>query len=178
MRTTPRLLLRPFQATDLDAWAALNADPEVMRYLGGEPLTREASDRIAEQVNARYAGDGLGFLAVERRTDGTFLGACGLQTEPWYPDDLELGWRLAREHWGHGYATEAAASWLAHAFTDLDVPRVISITDTPNVRSIAVMRRLGMTFDHTAVLEEDGVEFDATIYSITAAAWRGAQLQE
>ncbi|WP_432950481.1 GNAT family N-acetyltransferase [Kribbella sp. CA-253562] len=174
MRTTERLLLRPFQASDLEPWAALNTDPEVVRYLGGEPLTRAASDLIAEQVNAQYAAENFGFLAIERRSDGAFLGACGLSREQWYPDDLQLGWRLAREHWGHGYATEAAASWLTHAFLELELPRVIAVTDTPNLRSIAVMRRLGMTFDHTAELEEDGVTFDATIYSITATAWRDA----
>jgi RimJ/RimL family protein N-acetyltransferase len=86
---------------------------------------------------------------------------------------MEIGWRLAREYWGQGYATEAATSWLEHGFTTMGLPRVISITDTPNLRSIGVMRRLGMTFDHEAVLEEDGVLFDATIYSMTAAAWSG-----
>jgi RimJ/RimL family protein N-acetyltransferase len=173
MRTTERLVLRPFREEDLEPWAALNTDPEVMKYLGGVPLSREESDRIASGVNARYAADGHGFLAIERRTDGAFLGACGLQHEPWYPDDMEIGWRLAREYWGQGYATEAATSWLEHGFTTMGLPRVISITDTPNLRSIGVMRRLGMTFDHEAVLEEDGVLFDATIYSMTAAAWSG-----
>lgn len=171
MRTTDRLVLRPFRDKDLPAWAAMNADPEVMEFLGGEPLTREKSDWIAGAVNAQHEAEGIGFLAIERRSDGAFLGAGGLQREPWYPDELELGWRLAREYWGHGYATEAAKSWLAFAFTELDLPRVISITDAPNVRSIAVMQRIGMSFDHAAELVEDGVPFDAVIYSITAAAW-------
>jgi RimJ/RimL family protein N-acetyltransferase len=171
MRTTERLVLRPFREADLEPWAALNSDPEVMKYLGGRPLTREESDRIASHVNKRYAVDGTGFLAIERRTDGAFVGACGLQFTPWYPDDFEIGFRLARAYWGHGYATEAAASWLEHAFTTMNLPRVISVTDTPNLRSIAVMRRLGMSFDHEAVLEDDGVPFDATVYSMTAADW-------
>src|ERR1700754_4730365 len=170
MRTTQRLVLRPFRDEDLEPWIALNTDPEVMMYLGGEPLSREESIRIAEGVNKRYAADGTGFLAIERRTDGAFMGACGLQHTPWFPD-FEIGWRLAREYWGHGYATEAAASWLEHGFTAMELPHIISVTDTPNARSIAVMRRLGMTFDHEAVLEEDGVEFDATIYRLTAEAW-------
>jgi RimJ/RimL family protein N-acetyltransferase len=174
MRTTDRLLLRPFRDEDLPDWAAMNADPEVMQYLG-QPLSRAQSDRIAEGVNAQYVAEGIGFLAIERRSDGALLGAGGLQREPWYPDDMELGWRLAREYWGQGYATEAAASWLEHAFTERSLPRVISITDTPNLRSIAVMKRIGMTFDHAAELEEDGTTFEATIYSITAAAWSGLQ---
>ena len=172
MRTTERLVLRPFREEDLEPWAALNTDPEVMKYLGGQPLSREESDRIASGVNKRYASDGTGFLAIERRTDGAFVGACGLQFTPWYPDDFEIGWRLAREYWGHGYATEAASSWLEYGFGTMELPRVISVTDTPNVRSIGVMRRLGMSFDHEAVLEEDGVLFDATVYSMTAADWR------
>ena len=169
-RTTERLVLRPFREEDLEPWAAMNADPEVMKYLGGEPLTRAKSDWIAEAVNERYAADGTGFLVIERRADGAFLGACGLQHEPWYPDEMELGWRLAREYWGFGFATEAASSWLSYAFTELKLPRVISITDAPNERSIAVMRRLGMTFDHAAELVEDGVPFDAVIYSISPPA--------
>jgi RimJ/RimL family protein N-acetyltransferase len=172
MRTTGRLVLRPFRDEDLPHWAALNADPEVMEFLGGRPLSGGESDAIADAVNGQYVAEGIGFLAIERRSDGAFLGACGLQREPWYPDELELGWRLAREHWGRGYATEAAASWLEHAFVELDLPRVISITDAPNARSIAVMQRLGMTFDHAAELEEDGIPFDAVIYSITAETWR------
>jgi RimJ/RimL family protein N-acetyltransferase len=174
MRTTERLVLRPFRESDLEPWAALNADPAVTEYLG-PPLTRENSDRIAWAINASYESKGLGFLAVERRSDGAFLGACGLSKEAWYPHDLEIGWRLAREYWGHGYATEAAASWLDHAFDEAGLPRIIAVTDTPNVRSIAVMRRLGMSFDHQAELEEDGVRFDATIYSLTAEAWRASR---
>ena len=170
MRTTERLVLRPFREEDLEPWAALNADPAVTEYLG-EPLSRDECDRIAVAVNERYAADGYGFLAVERRSDGAFLGACGLTREQWFPDDLEIGWRLARQYWGHGYATEAAASWLEHGFTTLELPRIIAVTDTPNLRSIAVMRRLGMVFDHRAQLEDDGVPFEATIYSMTAEAW-------
>jgi RimJ/RimL family protein N-acetyltransferase len=173
MRTTERLVLRPFREEDLEPWAALNA--EVTEFLG-EPLSREECDRIAAAVNERYAADGIGFLAVERRTDGVFLGACGPTHEQWYPDDLEIGWRLAREYWGHGYATEAATSWMEHGFATIGLPRIIAVTDSPNRRSIAVMRRLGMSFDHRAMLQEDGVEFEATVYSMTAEAWRSRVL--
>jgi RimJ/RimL family protein N-acetyltransferase len=172
MRTTERLLLRPYREEDRPAFAAINADPEVMKYLGGVPLTREQSDEITVGVNERYVAEGIGFLAIERRSDGALLGACGLMRHTtWYPDDLEIGWRLGRQYWGHGYATEAARSWLAHAFEDRAEPRVISITDTPNLNSIAVMKRLGMTLDHQTVLVDEGTPFDATIYSITAEAW-------
>jgi RimJ/RimL family protein N-acetyltransferase len=168
--TTDRLTLRTFRADDLPLYAALNADPEVAQYLGG-PASREYSDEIAEWANECYATNGLGLLAIERREDRRFLGMCGLHEQDWYPDDLEIGWRLAREHWGHGYATEAAEAWLGHAFGGRGLPRVISITDTDNARSVAVMKRVGMSFDHHAVLpdEETGEPFDSVIYSISAA---------
>ncbi|TDU84169.1 RimJ/RimL family protein N-acetyltransferase [Kribbella voronezhensis] len=172
MRTTDRLLLRPYRDEDRPAFAAMNADPEVMKYLGGEPLTREQSDEITAGANQRYVAESIGFLAVERRSDGAFLGACGLmRPDEWFPGEIEVGWRLAREYWGHGYATEAAISWLDHAFRERSDPRVIAVADTPNLNSIAVMKRLGMTFDHETELVEDGVPFDATIYSITREAW-------
>lgn len=169
--TTPRLLLRTFRLDDLPHYAALNADPEVVRYLGGVPLTREQSDSIAEWAQDVYAAEGLGLMAVERREDGAFLGMCGLHHQQSYPDDVEVAWRLAREHWGHGYATEAATGWLDHAFGARGLPRVISITDPPNARSLAVMRRLGMVFDHEAEIEDEGVMFHAVVYSITAERW-------
>lgn len=169
--TTSRLLLRTFRLDDLPFYAALNADPEVARWLGG-PLTREHSDSIAEWAQECYESEGIGLLAVERREDGAFLGMCGLHHQQSYPDEVEVGWRLAHEHWGQGYATEAATAWLDHAFGSLELPRVISITDRPNVRSLAVMRRLGMVFDHEAQIEDDGQIFDAVIYAITAEVWR------
>jgi RimJ/RimL family protein N-acetyltransferase len=169
---TPRLLLRTFRRDDLPLYAALNADPEVVRYLGGEPLTREHSDEIAEWANEVHQEEGIGLLAVERREDGAFLGMCGLHHQESYPDDVEVGWRLAYEHWGNGYATEAATAWLDHAFGPLGLPRVISITDPPNTRSLAVMKRLGMSFDHAAEITDEGIAFDAVIYSISAEEWR------
>ena len=111
---------------------------------------------------------GLGLLAVERREDGAFLGMCGLHHQESYPDDVEVAWRLAREHWGRGYATEAATAWLDHAFGTLHLPRVISMTDPPNLRSLAVMRRLGMVFDHEAEIEDMGMVFQVVVYAITA----------
>lgn len=172
LHTTPRLLLRTFRLDDLPHYAALNADLEVVEFLGGVPLTPEDSDDTAEWAEDLHAREGIGLLAVERREDGRFLGMCGLHhLEEWYPDDIEVGWRLARRYWGHGYATEAATAWLDHGFGALGLPRVISVTDRPNARSIAVMRRLGMVLDHEAVLEEEGVRFDAVIHSITPDRW-------
>ncbi len=170
--STPRLHLRTFRRDDLPHYAALNADPEVVEFLGGVPLTREYSDEIAAWANEVHASEGIGLMAVERRDDGAFLGMCGLHHLESYPDDVEVGWRLAREHWGHGYATEAATAWLDHAFGAMGLPRAISVTDLPNLRSLAVMHRLGMTYDHEAEIEEDGERFRAVIHALTAERWR------
>jgi RimJ/RimL family protein N-acetyltransferase len=118
-----------------------------------------------------YAREGLGLLAVERRDDAAFVGMCGLHHQESYPDDVEVAWRLARAYWGQGYATEAAMAWLQHAFEALRLPRVISIADPQNERSLAVMRRLGMVFDHEGKVEDHGVSYDAVVYTITAAQW-------
>ncbi|HYN74830.1 MAG TPA: GNAT family N-acetyltransferase [Candidatus Limnocylindria bacterium] len=172
--TTERLTLRTFLRTDLPSYAALNRDPEVVKYLGG-PLTRADSDDIAAYANDLHAREGIGLLAVERTADRTFLGMCGIHHLDWYPEDVEVGWRLAREHWGRGYATEAAKAWLWIAFEQLGEPRVISVTDLPNTRSIAVMRRLGMTYDHEADLEEEGTTFHAVIHAVTRDGWLASQ---
>jgi RimJ/RimL family protein N-acetyltransferase len=172
VRTTERLVLRTFRRDDLPMYAALNADPEVVVHLGGEPLSPEYSEEIAEWAQQCYEAEGLGLLAVERRADGEFLGMCGLHHQQSYPDDVEVAWRLARQHWGHGYATEAASGWLDHAFGPLALSRVISITESSNLRSLAVMQRLGMSFDHEAEVEDDGQMFQAVIHAITAQTWR------
>jgi RimJ/RimL family protein N-acetyltransferase len=173
--TTQRLLLRTFRADDLPSYAALNADPHVVEHLGGVPLTREHSDELAAWAQQRYQRKSLGLLAVERRADGKFLGMCGLHHQESYPDDVEIAWRFAYEHWGHGYATEAAVGWLRYGFERLSLPRVISITDLDNVRSLAVMRRLGMTVDHHAQIVDEGIAVEAVVYSITAKAWRNRE---
>ncbi|MGV3490683.1 MAG: GNAT family N-acetyltransferase [Devosia sp.] len=170
---TERLLLRGFRRSDLPHFAQMHTDAEVMEFLGARPLEPAITDGIAAAAQRAFDRDGNGKIAVERKSDGAFLGMAGLSIEDeWYPDDVEVGWRLARPYWGHGYATEAAAAWLNHAFEVRRVPRVISVADVPNHRSIAVMQRLGLTFDHTADLPYEGSTFPAVIYAITAENWR------
>jgi RimJ/RimL family protein N-acetyltransferase len=169
--TTARLTLRTFRRDDLPLYAALNRDPEVVRYLGG-PLSREDSDGIAEWAQERHALEGIGLLAVERRSDGAFLGMCGLHHQSSVPDEMEVAWRLARTHWGNGYATEAATAWLDQGFGSLGLEQVISLTDPPNLRSLAVMHRLGMVFEREAEVEDGGVVFDAVVHVISAEQWR------
>ncbi len=169
--TTPRLTLRCFREADLAPYAALNIDPEVVEHLGGQPFSREYTEEIAEWANGLYKREGIGLLAVERSEDSAFLGMCGLHHLDAYPDDIEIAWRFAREHWGYGYATEAALAWLDYGFNVKKLPSVISTTDEQNARSIGVMERLGMTFDHRARIEEEGMEFDVVVHRINANEW-------
>lgn len=167
---TARLRLRTFQQEDLAPLVELCGDAVVMEYLGG-PIGREAVLAMANGAQDSFLSSGLGKIAVERRSDGAFLGTCGLSREPWYPDDLEVGWRLRPEAWGHGYATEAGRAWIDHAFERLRADRVISVADLPNLRSQAVMARLGMRFDHQATLRDGGDRFEAVVYALTRAEW-------
>ena len=174
--TTERLTLRTFRRDDLDAYAALNTHPDVYRWLGGQPLPRSDSDEIAEWANEVYEEQGYGLLAVERTTDGAFLGMTGIHHQESFPDDVEVAWRLHPDHWGHGYATEAARAWVDHGFTAYDLPRVISVTDHDNLRSQAVMRRLGLTFERvTSVVDGGSTYDDAVLWSLDRATWTAAR---
>lgn len=144
---TPRLRLRRWRDADRQPFADLNADPEVMRYF---PSTRDraASDELVDRIESRFDEQGYGLWALERLADGAFLGFTGLNSMPdGTPGvgDTEVGWRLARSAWGHGYATEAGTAALRIAFAELGLPHIWSITTVGNVASQAVMRRLGLT---------------------------------
>ncbi|MEV5318932.1 GNAT family N-acetyltransferase [Streptomyces sp. NPDC052687] len=145
---TARLLLRSWRDDDLAPWAALNTDPEVRRYLPGVP-SRERTDAGVARFQAGLDARGWGFWAVEVRGTGEFIGFTGLDpVEEGQPfTGVEAGWRLARSAWGHGYATEAARAALAYGFAELGLPEILAVTTHDNLRSRAVMRRLGMTYD-------------------------------
>lgn len=151
---TERLLLRPWRPEDREPFAALNADPVVMRYFPA-PLTREESDAFVDRIEAHFAEHGYGWWAVQ--VDGEFAGFTGLnwaQGLPFTPC-LEIGWRFAERFWGHGYATEAARAALAVGLSV--APSVVSFTAEKNEPSWRVMERLGMRrladFDHPRVPE-------------------------
>ena len=159
MIETARLTLRGWRDEDYAPFAALNADPEVMRHFPSV-MTRQESDALAQRNRDHIEAHGWGLWAVERREDGAFLGFTGLaHPRPPHPKEgeTEVGWRLARHAWGHGYASEAARAALAFGFERLGLAEIISFTATENERSQAVMRRIGMTrapdrdFDHPAL---------------------------
>ena len=146
---TPRLLLRQWRPGDLDSFARMNADPEVMRHFPG-PLDPEDSEALLRRIGADLDRRGWGLWALEERAGGLLLGFNGLAPvafdAPFAPA-IEIGWRMVRSHWGRGLATEAARAVLAFAFDELSVTEVVSFTTVGNERSRAVMRRLGMTRD-------------------------------
>ena len=147
--TTGRLILRPWRDADLAPFAALNADPAVMEHFPAT-LTRDESDAVAARVRAFMAEHGFGWWAVEVPGEAPFIGFIGLWRpafETHFTPCVEVGWRLARAYWGRGYATEGAREALRFGFKDLGLAEIVSFTATPNLRSQAVMRRLGMTRD-------------------------------
>ena len=156
--TTDRLLLRPFADGDLAPFAALNADADVRRYYPTR-LTREDSDRLGETLRQKMAERGWGTWVVQSGESG-FCGVVGLSSPDYdtpFTPCVEIGWTLARDYWGRGYATEAARAVLRFAITELGLDEVVSFTTHANQRSRAVMQRLGMTrdfrgdFDHPLV---------------------------
>jgi RimJ/RimL family protein N-acetyltransferase len=147
--STPRLRLRRWLPTDLAPYAALNADSEVTAFLAG-PLDRAASDQMVERIERGFDDLGFGLWALERADTGQFIGFAGLSVPrfeaPFMPA-VEIGWRLARSAWGHGFATEAAQAAVDDGFARVGLSDVVSFTAATNVRSRAVMDRLHMTHD-------------------------------
>jgi RimJ/RimL family protein N-acetyltransferase len=176
--TTERLLLRQWRDNDLKPFAALNADSEVMRYFPA-PLTPAQSDEFARYVYATIDRQGWGLWAVEVRGGAPFIGFVGLNRpsfEAHFTPAVEVGWRLDKRHWGHGYATEAASASLTFAFEQLHLAEVVSFTTAANEPSRRVMQRLGMThdpaedFDHPRVAE--GPLRRHVLYRVSAQQWR------
>jgi RimJ/RimL family protein N-acetyltransferase len=153
---TERLWMRRWRPEDREPFAALNADPRVVEFLPG-PLTRAESDERAARIEAHFQEYGYGLWAVEVVGVAPFVGFVGLAVprfdSPFMPC-VEIGWRLAAEHWGRGYATEGARAALDFGFQRLSLDEIVSYTVPDNVRSRRVMEKIGMThrsdedFDH------------------------------
>lgn len=157
--TTARLVLRPWRDDDLAPFAALNADPRVMEFFPAV-LSRAESDALAARIRLHMEAHGFGLWAVEVPGEAPFIGFVGLMTvSPSLPcaPAVEVGWRLAREHWGRGYATEAARAAVEFGLGALGLDEIVSFTAERNRPSRGVMERLGMThspaedFEHPAI---------------------------
>jgi RimJ/RimL family protein N-acetyltransferase len=137
----------------------MNADPEVREHLG-PPLTAERAAAMARSFQDGLDRNGFGFWAAEVRGSGEFIGFTGLDpVDDGMPfTGVEAGWRLARSAWGHGYATEAAMAALEYGFATVGLPEILAVTTTMNLRSQAVMRRIGMTYDPAEDFDDPGAE--------------------
>lgn len=175
--TTPRLTLRQWCAADRAPFAALNADPLVMKYFPAT-LDRAASDAVADRIEAGIAARGFGFWATEITATREFIGFVGISVPmapfPHLPC-VDVGWRLARAFWHQGYATEAANAALDVGFGQIGLDEIIAFTALTNTPSRAVMVRLGMredaaTFMHPRVPEASPVR-EHCLYRLTKAAW-------
>jgi RimJ/RimL family protein N-acetyltransferase len=163
---TPRLRLRKFRESDWEPYAALSADAEVMRYIGiGVTHTPEEAWRSIAGMLGHWQLRGYGMWAVELKATGEFIGRAGFLDPPGWPA-FELGWVLARAHWGHGYAREAAREALRYAFEELRRDRVISLIRHANTRSIRVAESLG----EKLAGEVDLLGSKALLYEV----WRGS----
>jgi len=154
-----RVLLRDWRDSDLDPWAEMNADPEVMEYFPAR-LDRAEADAMAERIRTHLDEHRWGLWALEVPGEIDFAGFVGLAEatfEAHFTPAVEVGWRLARPAWGHGYASEAARLALGFAFDELGCDEVVSFTAQGNLRSRAVMERIDLSrdpaddFDHPRV---------------------------
>jgi len=156
---TERLLLREWRDADVDAFTVMNADPVVMQFFP-QTYTAERTLRFVARIRECWAERGYGLWAVERKDTASFIGYVGLWPATFpahFTPAVEVGWRLAAEQWGHGYATEAARAALAYGFDSLGLEEIVSFTSSINVRSWRVMERLGMRRDASGDFEHPNV---------------------
>jgi ribosomal-protein-alanine N-acetyltransferase len=178
---TSRLVLRPWRDEDVPAFAALSADPRVMEYFP-RTLNRAESEASVTRAREHFQRHGFGKWAVEVPGVAPFVGYVGLavfEAAAHFAPCVEIGWRLACEHWGRGYATEGAAAAVAFAFREGGLDEVVSFTVPANARSRRVMERLGMTrdpaddFDHPSIPEESPLRRHV-LYRLRRDAWQEA----
>lgn len=168
---TERLRLRQFSAADLDAYAAMLADPEVVAYVGsGDTLSRAQAWKNMAMVLGHWSIRGYGLWAVEEKATQTLIGRVGLYYPEGWPG-LEVGWMLARSHWGYGYALESAKAAVDVAFNQLQCPKLISLIHPENIRSQRVAQRLGSQKTTTLTLNSMPI----WQYELSSPAINGSQ---
>ncbi|MDA3038207.1 MAG: GNAT family N-acetyltransferase [Actinomycetota bacterium] len=173
---TPRLVLRPWVPADLVPFAAMCADPEVMRFIGdGSAKTfAEARDSITRSQES-WTKHGWGLFAVECLETGSFVGSCGLAEpdllQPLQPS-VEIGWRLERASWGQGYATEAAAAVVDWAFTTLHTKRLVAVVHLDNLASHRVADKIGMRREQRTIVP--GLSLWVDVYELGQGSWQPA----
>ncbi|GAB2646144.1 GNAT family N-acetyltransferase [Kribbella swartbergensis] len=180
--STDRLLLRQWRESDREPFAAMNADPAVMEHFPST-MTPEQSDDFVDRFSPAIDERGWGLWALEVRETGRFIGFTGLSVpsfEAHFTPAVEIGWRLMKEAWGNGYATEAARAALAHGFGPAGLDEIVSFTTTTNLPSQRVMQRIGMThdeaddFDHPRIAPGHRLRRHV-LYRIDRAQWEATR---
>lgn len=171
---TRRLLLRRWRQDDLPAFTHINGDPDVTRYLTGRPMTPDETRDLLAHIERHWAARGFGLWAVEHLADRRMIGFVGLSHHRWYPEDVEVGWRLDRDYWNRGLATEGAAACLVQAFDQLGLDRVISIVHRDNLASRRVMEKNGLVLAWEEAREwaETGEPLPIMVYAIDRRSWQ------
>jgi len=156
MLVTERLHLRPWRDEDIAPFAAMGADREVMQHFPAL-LDHAATVAMVSRIREHFTYEGFGLWAVEVPGVAPFIGFTGLMRPRWRPACVEVGWRLARAHWGSGYATEAARAAVDHGFATLGLHEIVAFVLPTNTRSQAVMGRLGMVRDRNGDFEHPSI---------------------
>ncbi len=176
---TNRLILRLWQEDDFEPLAALSADPRVMAHYP-KTLTRSEVGVFFDRIRAHQGSYGYGLYAVERKDQPGCIGYIGLLTTDFSADftpATEIGWRLAFDHWGQGFATEGAKAVLAYGFSELHLPEIVSFTAMGNVASCRVMEKIGLVrnvsddFDHPNLPEGHSLRRHV-LYRLSDQSWR------
>jgi ribosomal-protein-alanine N-acetyltransferase len=169
--TTPRLSLVPFNDTHLEGLRAINADPEVMRFITGRPETREETLAAIERVKARWLEWGFSWWSFIEAQSGEIIGAgCIQYLGRDTANPLEIGWRLRRDKWRQGFAIEAAVAMAAFAFQTVGAPLLCAVCEPENFASAAVMRKLGMRYRGI----ERWYDTDMATFEITRREWEAS----
>ena len=175
---TQRLILRQWRDQDRQPFAAMNADPQVMKYFPST-LTKEQSDALIDRFIEDIESSGWGFWAAQRIDSGHFIGFIGINYSadglPFAPC-VDIGWRLAQAHWGLGFATEGAKAAMDYAFNAINLSKVVSMTPVNNKASERVMKKIGMqkqqfTFMHPKLADGHPLQ-EHLLYSVTNDQWQ------
>jgi ribosomal-protein-alanine N-acetyltransferase len=151
---TPRLLFRTHEPSDLDAYSAIEADPEVRRFVGGAPRTREAAEKKFRNTHLKAGGSKLALHATIYKPEQKYIGYCGVYPHFTHdgaiiPNEGTLAFYLARDYWGRGLATEAGRAFLDYGFNELHLRRIVATVEVGNDVSIHLLEKLGFTLEHT-----------------------------
>lgn len=177
---TDRLVLRNWREGDRDLFFEINSDPEVMAFFPFQ-RTRQQADALMDRLHEAIAAEGIGFAALALKADNTPIGFAGLSRcdlDMVAPGTVEIGWRLARRHWGYGYVTEAGRALLRWGFETIGLAEIVAFAVAGNRRSTAVMERIGLhrdpsrDFDHPGVPDTTPHLMRHVFYALTKAKWQ------